>query len=176
MRMSVSTTLSLFRASEYFSGQWSFTRTIRCADSFAEIARIENGSARFDRVEDLERKGELLYSESGKLRMNGKESYLDVTRQYLYRSMTEESKMNVYFFNVHNESEHLKFFHTLHFRQDKEGIGLRATAEHLCIKDLYKVDVRLHNPFVFETRWEVRGPRKNNIISTTFKKMNGSKQ
>ena len=64
-----------------------------------------------------------------------------------------------------NEEEHLKFFHTLSI-ESTSGEG--STTEHLCIDDLYVASIRIGSETGFEAEWQVKGPKKNYKISTTY--------
>ena len=77
--------------------------------------------------------------------------------------------MKVFFYNPASKEDHMRFFHALDFVEGKDAKdSFRACPEHLCVKDLYKVRMHLENSSAFEMRWEVQGPRKNNIIITNF--------
>lgn len=157
------------RVLDYFSGKWTFCRKIVNAATNEEVGTIVAGRASFERVEtSLEDTKDLLYSESGQLKMRGISSNMEVTRQYLYRCLGDMS-MKVFFYNPASEEDHMRFFHNLDFVEGKDAKDtFSACAEHLCVKDLYKVQMHLENSAAFEMRWEVKGPRKNNIIVTNF--------
>jgi hypothetical protein len=102
------------------------------------------------------------------LRLANATSSLEVNRQYLY-DFVGDLKTDVFFFVPSNKDEHLKFFHSLEFDESEENEEkiMIAHADHLCIKDFYQVEMKLHCD-TFYMRWGVKGPRKDNIIVTNF--------
>ena len=110
------------------------------------------------------------HREQGNLNLAVSTSSLEVNRQYLY-DFVGDLKTDVFFFTPSNKDEHLKFFHSLEFKENDKDNTMTAHADHLCIKDLYQVEMRLDED-TFEMRWAVKGPRKDNLIITNFKRSN----
>ena len=79
-------------------------------------------------------------------------------------------KTDVFFFTPSNKDEHLKFFHSLTFEENEDDNTMVACADHLCIKDLYQVEMKLDKD-AFQMRWAVKGPSKDNLIITNFKRV-----
>jgi len=110
-------------------------------------------------------KPKLLYREQGEMIMPNKDrTKLKFYREYLYK-FSSDTEADVYFYQPGNESEHLKFFH--HVGVNDEGINC---TEHLCIADIYKVDMKFLSEEKLSMKWRVKGPQKDYAIETLMVK------
>lgn len=115
-----------------------------------------NGIAKFI----LKKPNELYYREDGVLTIG---QSFNAHREYLY--CYRENEISVFF--VENMRP-TKLLHTLEFVSNgKDGNLYKATARHLCIKDIYSA-VYLFRSNQFHLKYTVIGANKNFTITTLF--------
>jgi len=134
---------------ESFCGTWCFWRDI------PGQGRIDDGVAVFRFISP----GLLHYREDGIFRLeNGhiSQSY----REYLYA--LENEKIVLRFKDG-------TFFHGLNFFLTREGISA-ASGEHPCGADHYAALFQFHGTARFDMRYTVKGPRKDYISDTFYRR------
>lgn len=111
----------------------------------------------------------LLYREEGKVNFSP-DSKSDKTfpfyREYMY-NFKSAIEADVYFYQPQNETEHMKFFHTLTIAASGAGV----TSEHLCIDDVYLATINLESASAFQMSWKVTGPKKDYQIVTKYSRV-----
>jgi hypothetical protein len=125
-----------------FEGLWRVDRVIQDRTGGPECRFT--GEARFTAAADG-----LDYCEEGELRLGG--AAFRATREY--RWLLGPAGADVFFADG-------RFFHR--FLWDA------AAAEHLCGADLYRVTYDFGRWPVWEAVWEVRGPRKDYVMRSTY--------
>lgn len=130
----------------YFAGSWAYTRQLE--DRFAGTQGKATGAADFTLAGDG-----LNWREKGRLNLNGTKTL--VTRRYrIVPGEDIDSDWMVLF-------EDGRPFHPL--RPDHE-------VEHLCRSDLYEGLIRAVGQDRFETSWRVKGPKKDQLIRTAYRR------
>ncbi len=130
---------------EDFIGRWRVRRRIRQADGV--IARFEGGACFTPDGTGL------AYVESGLLQLAGG-ARLAAERRYLWRAEGREAIAILF--------EDGRPFHRLE-------LCARAPADrHLCPPDLYEVRYDFGGWPCWRTIWEVRGPRKDYVMSSCY--------
>ncbi|NYF81156.1 DUF6314 family protein [Granulicella arctica] len=130
-------------------GEWSFVREIPGQASMtgrATVSPMDMSTA--------------LYEEWAEVRLAGGE-ILHGEQRYLYRK--REAGLAVLF------AETLALFHELEFHVEVDGC-LRAVARHACSDDVYMSEYRIGEDESFAVRHEVRGPRKDYVIHTQYRR------
>ncbi len=140
---------SIARLFKGLEGCWRLNRNI-------PNRGIVSGLATFMRVNPTT----LHYHEVGKMKLDGFENSMDVTRSYWY-AYTSDDDIKVYF-----DSELSQLFQALKF---DESVS-RATSSHLCIADTYDATYQFALPTTFSIRYKVLGPEKDYYIETTYEK------
>ena len=128
-------------------GGWRFERNI------AGHGRM-NGCAEFAQMSDED----LSYAENGVHELPGGEK-LGFFQKYIYR--LNEGNLLAYFAD-------LRPFHALCLYPD--GGILKAAAMHLCGADQYRGEYIFHDNNNFLLKWDVKGPKKNYVIETRYKR------
>lgn len=101
---------------------------------------------------------------------------MQTTRAYHY-TFDGPSSSNVRFWNPGGE-DHLLFFYRLDLKaaEDRRPGVQVATAEHLCVNDLYSIHMTLDVvQSAWRTAWTVVGPAKDFTIHTEYAAPAGSK-
>jgi Family of unknown function (DUF6314) len=129
---------------EAFSGRWRLER---------QILDLLGGTADFEgRAEFVRAPHGLIYEETGELRLPGGPK-LRATRRYLW--FEAEGVIEVRF-------EDGRFFHAFDPRVP------HPAAHHECPPDSYGVTYVFADPCRWTSRWEIRGPRKAQVIRSTY--------
>ncbi|KAF2209369.1 hypothetical protein CERZMDRAFT_114041 [Cercospora zeae-maydis SCOH1-5] len=165
-----------FRA---LQGNWQISRTIDSRLSSFPSGVLEGKASFHPRLPTPDKSGETfdleyIYQEMGVLRIqNG--SAVTARRSYVYRYSEARDKLSVWFVKPENDLEVDYLFHNLHFAypNDAKAQGAcSASAEHLCVEDMYETKYRF--PFCgialrnFATTHTVRGPSKDYTMVTQF--------
>ncbi|SMY19427.1 unnamed protein product [Zymoseptoria tritici ST99CH_1A5] len=162
-------------------GDWDIHRTIKSAlPSFP--SGVLDGTASFHpRAPTKDKTGmtfdlEYLYIESGTLVLSNGAS-MTARRRYVYRYSEAKDTLSVWFVKPDNNLEVDYPFHDLEFVKPaeaaKEGACV-AKADHLCVDDMYWTQYRF--PFKgisllkFENTHTVRGPNKDYVATTSFRR------
>lgn len=127
-------------------GHWQWRRTI------SEQGTAQ-GKASFTRLSPTQ----LAYREDGLLSTQSTD--FKMFRTYTYQ--LEEENISV-FFAGHTNS----LFHRLQFTSP-----ITASASHLCLCDHYEATYTFLNPTTFRLTYQVKGPKKDYTIDTTFEKL-----
>lgn len=137
---------------EGLAGAWHLERTIEGQASMT-------GTAVFSPFEA----GLLKYREEGRIRLaDGKE--FDGHREYLFERTPGG-------FLVHFAETPPRLFHAIEVVRD--GDALAGSAVHLCTPDTYDSSYRFLADGSFSIRHAVRGPRKDYLSATVFRRRNG---
>ncbi len=133
-------------ARRYFAGTWLLTRKVidRRAGLIGDLtgeAHFHPGLQGFD------------YRESGLMRYGGYEGQASQS----YRWEVEDDRLTIRFTDG-------RLFHQLDLASGA------AVVEHLCAADLYRGRFRLINADCWLSRWHVRGPRKDQIILSRYRR------
>ncbi|KXT06182.1 hypothetical protein AC578_1417 [Pseudocercospora eumusae] len=170
------TARAAFRA---LQGNWNISRTIDSQlPNFP--SGILKGTAAFHprKVTDpdyLEFDFEYLYIETGTLRLsNGAE--VTARRRYVYRYSEARDELSVWFVKSEKDLEVDYLFHNLSFFPSGGGggggSGLLATADHLCVKDMYCTEYMFPMRGIslqsFQTKHTVQGPEKDYVSKTEY--------
>ena len=154
----------------YLRGAWRLTRTMKHAEDGHTMGVVDAATATWTPVKDMP--DTLLYREEGQVAfasMGGSGGVANAKRLPFYReymyTFTSPTTADVAFYRPGNEEEHLKFFHTLSI---ESASGEGSTTEHLCIDDLYVASIRIGSATGFQAEWQVKGPKKNYRIFTTY--------
>lgn len=131
-----------------FKGNWAFHRTVNGTSQM-------NGHASFVPLQDTV--PAYSYYEKG----THKEADLSFYREYIY--CLTENGIEVYFAS---QKKKLDFFYTLNFDSHK-----KANAQHVCGNDRYEAYYTFMNEKKFSLAFNVKGPRKDFVIQTTFLKI-----
>jgi hypothetical protein len=131
-------------------GDWSFERRV-------SSRAIMTGSAIFEPMGD----GEARYREAGRLRLAGREEF-DASREYLYRR--REAGFAVFFMETPP-----RLFHTVILTPRGSGM-LVGEASHLCGQDHYRTGYEFLPDRSFRIEHAVRGPRKDYVTTTLFRR------
>lgn len=133
------------RSAADFEGEWRVARDIE--DRLGGVPGRFEGIARF-----MAEPWGLAYAEEGELRLGGGAS-LRATRAY--RWILGAQGVEVFFSDG-------RYFHG--FRWDSAG------AEHLCGDDLYRVQYGFQRWPDWTADWDVRGPRKDYRMRSTYRR------
>ncbi|EME89731.1 uncharacterized protein MYCFIDRAFT_96474, partial [Pseudocercospora fijiensis CIRAD86] len=161
------TARAAFRA---LQGTWTISRTISSKlPTFP--SGVLKGTASFHprKVTAPDFDFEYLYIETGTLHLsNGAE--MTARKRYVYRYSELRDELSVWFVKPEKDLEVDYLFHNLEFQPAAKG--LLATADHLCVKDMYWSEysfpmqgISLHG---FETKHTVQGPEKDYVARTEF--------
>ncbi|HUN49137.1 MAG TPA: DUF6314 family protein [Stellaceae bacterium] len=134
-----------------FAGLWTLERRI------AGHAAMR-GTARFAPLPG----GGIEYREEGELRLATGEQ-LDATRSYRFRALSNG-------FAVFFAEAPPRLFHEISLVLRSDG-SLAGEARHLCAPDLYLSEYRFAPDGQFSVRHAVRGPRKDYMISTRYRRV-----
>ncbi len=129
----------------YFVGAWCFVREITDRKA-GEKARVE-GSATFSGEGQA-----LAYAETGV--MDFGHYHGEVTQNYVYQ-FTDLFAANVLFRDQ-------RLFHQLNLKTGQD------TVAHWCKPDQYTGHYLLQDQAKWRVSWEISGPRKNSVISTSY--------
>lgn len=164
-----------FRA---LQGSWTIDRIIKSAIPTFPSGKLTGTASFHPRFPTSDRSGqsfdfEYLYTESGDFTTSTGHS-MTASRRYVYRYNEAEDKLSVWFVKPDSNLEADYLFHGLAFSKPedarKEGACV-ATADHLCVEDMYNTRYRLPLKGValtaFEVVHEVKGPAKD-YVSTTW--------
>jgi hypothetical protein len=116
---------------------------------------------------------EMLYHERGEFRLPSNIS-MPFTKKYAWRlTNTPEPKISVWFLKPGTEKVDY-LFHKIDLHAGDADTVPQGTGGHLCIDDFYstsykfKTDEDGHEVVSWETVHEVRGPKKDQVLTTTF--------
>jgi hypothetical protein len=129
----------------FLEGTWLLTRALE--DRRLGGRGALDGSAVF-----AAEGGGLIYRETGVLRLGGEA--FEASRVYRYRFPRPHCAEVVF--------EDGSRFHMLDFS------GGRCAAEHRCGADLYRGRFRVAGPGEWHARWQVSGPRKDQILESRY--------
>jgi hypothetical protein len=145
----------------YFSGRWTFFRTMRGADDV--LIGEADGAAEFLPVSDTT---QLHYKESGQLRLTADQRVVAFSRRFDY--------------TVAGDLVHVAFADGMQtgqayqsYRYDPVEQALLPVETHLCILDRYDGNYRLIDPDHFELRTRIDGPHKDYLVHTHFSRQAG---
>lgn len=128
-----------------FAGAWRVERQI--------LERHSGRTGQFDGMAEFTaRDGGLGYSETGMLRLPDVPP-MHATRRYDWRA--SDGLIEVWF-------EDGRFFHAF------DPAASWPSAHHDCPPDVYDVTYDLRDPDRWTSRWEVRGPRKDQTLETIY--------
>jgi Family of unknown function (DUF6314) len=133
---------------ERLLGEWGFEREI------PGRARMK-GQARFTLLDEET----ALYEESGELRLEGGQR-LQGRKSYVYEKRDDGFAVRF--------ADTRKLFHAVRFMMS--GDDLVAEASHVCLNDLYVSAYTVRPDGSFEVRHEVRGPQKDYVIQTLYRR------
>jgi hypothetical protein len=134
---------------ERLLGRWSLVREISGHGSMTGVATFEGVDANC-----------ALYRESGELRLKGGET-LRAEQRYVYAQV--EGGFTVHF---HDTGE---LFQCVAFTAG-EGDGWKGSASHRCKADVYDSEYCFGGDGTFLVRHAVRGPRKDYVIRTVYRR------
>lgn len=167
-----------FRA---LQGNWDIRRIIKSALPSFPSGTLEGQAGFFPRYPTSDKSGqtfdfEYLYIEWGTLLLSNGAS-MNAKRRYVYRYREADDQLSVWFVKPDNDLEVDYLFHNMAFVSPvgaaKEGACI-AKADHLCVEDMYETEYKL--PFKgislleFETRHSVKGPSKDYVATTNFRR------
>jgi hypothetical protein len=132
---------------EMLLGRWNFAREISGHGSMTVTAVFEAVS-----------QGRAEYFEFGELTLRNGER-LRAERRYVYEAMD-----GGFMVRFHETGE---IFERAVFVEQEHG-GWKASANHLCDKDLYESEYRFPMDGTFAVRHAVRGPKKDYLIRTIY--------
>lgn len=148
-------------------GIWSFRRAISSQKSFAPCGVVE-GTVSFTPVDDDAQ--ELRYKEEGVFK-NSIGQELKIQKEYYY-SYNERRGIEKYF---SEDGRKAGLFYALKFNVEQT----KAIGNHLCNQDTYEASYDFHNvekvSEIYLT-YKVNGPKKDDVINTTFRKIIPSKK
>lgn len=130
-------------------GTWDLVRTIEKQATMIGIAVFTPQHATM-----------LKYREDGRIRLAGGKE-LDAHREYRFERAADG-------FAVYFEEEPLRLFHRIRIVRDTDALAGSAT--HLCTPDTYDSSYRFLVDGSFTIRHTVRGPRKDYVSTTAFKR------
>lgn len=130
-------------------GRWNLVRHIENQATMA-------GTAVFGRQDA----GVLKYREEGRVRLTDGKTF-DAHREYRFARAANG-------FAVFFEEEPPRLFHRIGIAPD--GDALAGSASHLCTPDLYDSTYRFLADGRFTIRHTVRGPRKDYVSTTVFRR------
>lgn len=173
-----------FRA---LQGNWNIHRTIESALPSFPSGTLEGQASFLPRHPTLDKSQQIfdfeyLYTESGTLLLsNG--ATMNAKRRYVYRYSEATDTMSVWFVKPDSDKdlEVDYLFHNMLFippaEATKEGACI-ARAEHLCVEDMYETEYKLPLKGIsllgFETRHTVKGPSKDYVATTSFRRPSGN--
>lgn len=172
------TARAAFRA---LQGNWNIQRTIKSALPSFPSGTLEGQASFFPRFPTPDKSGqkfnfEYLYSETGTLNLSTGAS-MKARRRYVYRYRESDDLLSVWFVKPDNDLEVDYLFHNMAFSSPAEALragACIAKADHLCVEDMYETEYKL--PFKgislleFETRHTVKGPSKDYVATTSFRR------
>ena len=129
-------------------GEWSLERQIPGRGSM-------KGRARFTLLDA----GSALYEESGELCLEGGQT-LHSRQSYVYEKRQDGFAVRF--------ADTRELFHVMRFVAS--GDDLVAEARHLCVNDLYVSGYMVRSDGSFEVRHEIRGPQKDYVIRTVYRR------
>lgn len=130
-------------------GEWRFERTIRGQGCMTGVAVLEPmGDGRVE------------YRESGELRLDDGQR-LRGEQRYVYERLKQGFAVR---FDGTGE-----LFHRVMFAGAEGGVW-KARAEHRCKADVYVSEYVFRGDGTFEVEHVVRGPRKNYVITTCYRR------
>jgi hypothetical protein len=127
-------------------GNWAFDRSV-------DGRNLMQGSASFSDVAD----GSLAYHEQGLMRLEG--GAFQAERRYVYAGKPDG-------FAVFFAETPLRLFHEI--RLEMTSGNMAGGASHLCSADLYRSDYAFLPDGTFMVRHEVKGPKKDYVLTTSF--------
>lgn len=150
-------------------GKWKFHRSISYTDINSNDESV-SGNVIFSEKEKY-----LLYHEDGIYQTSTGASY-PIFREYCYIANSSKNSLDIYFVENHEKGEiFLRFlFHPSKQQNGQnEGLCWEASADHLCLKDLYKgkIFVRFEGVSIVYIRMEynVKGPKKDYVSVTELR-------
>ncbi len=130
-------------------GAWDLRRTIENQATMTGVATF--------RREDPDA---MEYREEGRVRLATGQAF-DAHREYRFERVPHG-------FSVCFPEEPPRLFHRIELMRD--GDALAGSATHLCSPDLYSSNYRFLADGTFAIRHEVRGPRKDYVSATVFRR------
>ena len=139
----------------YLLGSWSVDRIL--LDRTNGTRGTFTGVVRFTALDD----GGLSFHEEGTVRLaagNGKPFTGPASRSYLFSPTESPAAMDVTFPDG-------RPFHRMSFSPDARQ------DRHWCDPDTYRVSYTLHGPDGFSYAWDVRGPRKDQLLESVLRRL-----
>lgn len=137
----------------YLSGIWAVER--RMLDRSTGTTGTFMGSTVFAPGPASADDGALLQSEHGTVRWGDHEG--PAAREYVWRPTDAAATMDVFFPDG-------RFFHRVSLSADSSGLR----AQHWCDPDDYRVSYTVLGPDQFRYVWDVRGPAKDLLLTSTL--------
>ncbi|MDP9892046.1 hypothetical protein J2W32_004189 [Variovorax boronicumulans] len=134
---------------DQFEGTWDLDRTIEGKASMVGTARFRRDDAAW-----------LKYREEGRIQLPDGQSF-DGHREYVFEGITDG-------FSVYFAETPLRLFHEIAIV--REGDELVGSAGHLCVADQYDSVYRFRTDGSFVIEHLVKGPRKDYLSRTVFKR------
>ena len=161
------------------NGSWQLSRKFLCESGSKNFGNLE-GTATFTsrRPTNDSSDGEKLYSEVGDF-VTAKGLKSETYRKYAWRFDTLTQTIDVWFVKADDQKSVDYLYHTLKFQdsnlerpRNTNVLELRASGDHLCVKDDYQVKYNFHVENRSVTRWTstttVRGPSKDYVLESTY--------
>lgn len=149
-------------------GKWSIERQI--IDKLANLTAHVNGYATITETKP----NELLYSEEVQVKwQNATEEHLASKKyRYILDGPNNDiiTQYNSIFSKDSDELEYEKMYDLKFYRDDGNEKKFHAIGEFLCSKDLYKAEYDFESPRRFRLNYEAKGPAKNFVTISIFKK------
>lgn len=167
-----------FRA---LQGHWNIMRRIDSRNSTFPSGVLTGTASFHPRFPSRDKSGqafdlEYLYVETGVFSTDTGVT-MNATRRYVYRYSEARDEMSIWFVKPESSYEVDYLFHNLTFSPpsvtDVEGASI-ATADHLCVKDMYRTKYRLPLQGIalptFSIQHCVEGPAKDYTAATTYER------
>lgn len=144
------------------AGKWSLQRNI--VNQAPDLSGTVQGLATF--TADPNNSKQYLFAEKGEFLVNG--ASLQVSKNYIYELDEADDSIKIY---DYKDNQKTNMLFSLVFSREAKHIC--AKTEHLCSKDLYKAtfDIPEEEFNEFSLTYDVAGPHKKYVSSTTFKRL-----
>ncbi|GBB84740.1 hypothetical protein RclHR1_11300009 [Rhizophagus clarus] len=150
------------RIFKHFQGTWEIRRSIPNYGKMEGLAFFEKNNTETDALH---------YREEGVFTTLTNEK-INAYREYTYRY--KDNDISVYFVDKNSEYGRTRtdrLFHTLKFNDPiSVGANIKATGEHFCGSDTYVATYEFCNDDEFMIIYQVKGPAKDYVTSTLFKR------
>ncbi len=151
------TTIPTHNLYKYFSGNWTFNRTIY-TDNGAILHATANGSASFEKDNADDTK--LIFAEKGQLVLIQTGQTSAFYKNYIYRFADE---LYVYF---NDGVDAGKLYQCYNY--DMVNNEITPTDRHICASDNYNASYKITDRNNYRLQQTISGPKKDFIIITDF--------